>query len=254
MTLGEKIHRATNNAFKKFEKSGFIKKTPNFILDYQKDYPKLKILEDNYEVVRKECEDILAFKDDIMDIKNLLGDYTKGGIHVVKWKSYVLKSGDFVQENCKFCPETTKILKQIPRLRTAFFSILDPNQYITPHEGYYNGFMRYHLGVIIPNNNENDECWIRIANDKIPHENLEAEGDKYYWKNGEGVLFNDNYSHDAKNESDQIRVILWLDVERKLPFPLRGINAFLLNIMFSTQIMKNVAKNAIIKFKDKNKA
>lgn len=251
-SIGERIHRGTNNAFKRLERAGIFKKTPNFIHDYEKDYPKLKILEENYEVIRKECEDILSFKEDIMDIKNLLGDYTSGGIHVIKWKSYVIKSGAFVRENCEYCPETAKILKKIPRVRTAFFSILDPNQYITPHEGYYNGFMRYHLGVIIPNNNENNECWIRIANDKIDHKELETKGDKYYWKNGKGILFNDNYSHDANNSSDQIRVILWLDIERKLPFPFSAINSFLLNIMFSTKIMKNVAKNAVIKF-SKNK-
>jgi len=251
MTLGERIHRATNNAFKKLEKAGLVKRTPNIIFDYHKDYPKLKILEDNYQLIRKECERVLTFKEDIMDVKNLLGGYTSGGIHELKWKSFVIKSGAFVEDNCKLCPETTRLLRKIPRLRTAFFSILDPKQYITPHEGYYNGFMRYHLGVIIPNNNENKECWIRVANDKIPHENLPSEGDKYFWKNGEGVLFNDNYSHDAKNESDEIRVILWLDVERKLPFPIKSINTLLLNVLYSTKIMKNVAKNAVVKLSKK---
>lgn len=235
-----------NSLFRKLEKIGLITKTPNFVYDYHKDYPKLKVLEDNFDVVRKECENILSFKKDITDVKNLMGQQTAGGIHTVKWKSFMFKSGIFVEENCKLCPETTKLIKQIPGVRTAFFSILDPNQYITPHEGYYDGFMRYHLGVIIPNNNENQECWIRVANSKIPHENLPEDGDKYHWKNGEGILFNDNYSHDANNGSDEIRVILWLDIERKLPFFFDMINKLMLNIGYSSKSVKEVAKNAVI--------
>ena len=241
------ILHGVNRAYRKLEKMGIIKKTPNLVFDYRKDYPKLKVLEDNYELIRKECEEILTFKEDITDVKNLMGNYTEGGIHAIKWKSFVIKSGVFVEENCRLCPETAKLIKMIPGVRTAFFSILDPKQYITPHEGYYDGFMRYHLGVVIPNNNANQECWLRLANSEIPDKDLPSKGDKYYWKNGEGILFNDNYTHDAKNDSDEIRVILWLDVERKLPLLLGMINTFLLNLAYSTKGVKKIAKNASVK-------
>ncbi|MEQ6122445.1 aspartyl/asparaginyl beta-hydroxylase domain-containing protein [Reichenbachiella sp. MALMAid0571] len=237
-----------NSLFRKLEKIGVIRKTPNFVTDCYKDYPELKILEDNYPLIRKECENILTFKENITDVKNLMGNQTQGGIHTIKWKSFMLKSGVFVKENCEVCPETTKILTQVPGIRTAFFSILDPEQYITPHEGYYDGFMRYHLGVIIPNNNANQECWIRIANEKIDKTKISELGNKYYWKNGEGVLFNDNYTHDAHNQSKEIRVILWLDVERKLPLLLSLINKIMLNVAYSTEGVKKVAKNAVVKF------
>lgn len=238
----------TNSVFRWMERRGIIQKTPNIIKDYHKDYPGLKILEDNHHIIRKECENILMKKEDITNVSQLLGDYTKGGIHTIKWKSFMLKSGSFLEENCKHCPETRKLLAQVPKVRMAFFSILDPKQYITPHEGYYDGYMRYHLGVIIPNNNENRECWIRIANAKIEKKTLPDLGDTYYWKNGEGVIFNDNYTHDAENTSDEVRVILWLDMERKLPRILSAINTFMLNIAYSTKGVKQVAKNSVVKF------
>jgi ornithine lipid ester-linked acyl 2-hydroxylase len=241
------VHKA-NRVFRWLESKNIIRKTPNIILDYKKDYPFLPILEDNYDIIRKECENILLHKSEITDVSRLMGNYTKGGIHTIKWKSFMLKSGKFVEENCKHCPETRKLLAQIPKVRTAFFSILDPNQYITPHEGYFDGFMRYHLGVIIPNNNANGECWIRIANSVIDKKQISILGDKYYWKNGEGVIFNDNYTHDAENKSNEVRVILWLDIERKLPFILSLINTFILNIAYSTKGVKQVAKNSVVKF------
>lgn len=241
------VYRA-NNFFRSLEKLGVIKKTPNIIREYRKDYPHLGILEDNHETIRRECEEILKKKEQITDVKNLMGDQTAGGIHVIKWKSYMLKSGVFIEENCKHCPGTAALIAKISKVRTAFFSILDPQQYITPHEGYYDGFMRYHLGVIIPNNNENNECWIRVTNGVSDKSRMEELGDIYYWKNGEGVLFNDNYTHDASNTSDQIRVILWLDVERKLPFPISLLNTLMLNIGYSSEGVKKVAKNAVVNF------
>lgn len=239
------IVQKANEWFQFLERISIIKKTPNYVYDYHEDYPSLKLLEEKHEVVRKECENILTFKEDITDIESLSSS-TRGGIHAIEWKSFMFKSGVFIEENCALCPETAKILKRIKGVRTAFFSILNPNQYIAPHEGYYYGFMRYHLGVVIPKNNADKKCWLRIANEKVDHELLPEKGDKYYWENGKGIVFNDNYSHDASNESDEIRVILWLDIERKLPFVLAKINQLMLNIAFSTKGVKAISKNAVI--------
>ena len=237
-----------NSFYRWLERISLIKKTPNIIEDYQSDYPHLRILEDNYEIIRKECEQLLLRKEQITDVSSLMGEQTAGGIHVIKWKSFMLKSGIFVKENCIHCPVTASVLSKIPKVRTAFFSILDPNQYITPHEGYYDGFMRFHLGVIIPNNNVNKECWIRVTNGVSDKKKIAELADTYYWKNGKGVLFNDNYTHDASNQSNEIRVILWLDVERKLPLLFSWLNTLMLNIAYSTKGVRKVAKNAVVKF------
>ena len=50
------------------------------------------------------------------------------------------------------------------------------------------------------------------------------EGTYYHWHEGEGVMFDDNPLHDATNESDEERVVLFLDVARKLPWWLDFIN------------------------------
>ena len=103
------------------------------------------------------------------------GGYTEGGIHSIKWKSFMFKSGDFLEENCKHAPKTTEILRQMPGIYTVFFSIID-------------------------------------------------QGEKYYWHNGEGVIFDDAYLHDAKNDSDEVRVVVWIDVRRKMPRWLQAFN------------------------------
>jgi beta-hydroxylase len=216
-----------NDVFYWAEAKGYFPRAPAFMTDFHKDYPQFKLLEDNYETVRDECKKLLGVKDQIADIEVLGGGYTEGGIHSIKWKSFMFKSGDFLEENCKHAPKTTEILRQMPGIYTVFFSIIDPKQYVTPHWGYYKGFLRYHLGVIIPNNNANDECWLRV-NTEEPREITGDErkfidqGEKYYWHNGEGVIFDDAYLHDAKNDSDEVRVVMWIDVRRKMPWWLQA--------------------------------
>ena len=54
-------------------------------------------------------------------------------------------------------------------------------------------------------------------NDAQEKERIE-NGEKYLWHEGEGIIFDDNYLHDAANESDEVRVVLWLDMRRPMPF------------------------------------
>jgi beta-hydroxylase len=99
----------------------------------------------------------------------------------------MLKSGRFIEENCALAPKTAAILRRAPIVSNAFLSILEPHQYITPHFGYYKGFVRYHLGVIIPNDNADNACWLRVnadANDNAQRDkSLIDRGEKYYWHN-----------------------------------------------------------------------
>jgi aspartyl/asparaginyl beta-hydroxylase (cupin superfamily) len=131
-----------------------------------------------------------------------------------------VESGKFIEENCALCPQTASLLRGLPGVYTAFFSILDPHQYVSPHWGYYKGFLRYHLGVVIPNDNEDSTCFLRVnddVRDNAKHDtSLIKRGLKYYWREGQGVLFDDTFLHDAANDSDEVRIVLWLDVVRRM--------------------------------------
>ena len=37
---------------------------------------------------------------------------------------------------------------------------------MSPHWGYYKGFVRYHLGVVIPDDNAERKCWLRVNTDR----------------------------------------------------------------------------------------
>jgi beta-hydroxylase len=242
--------KTVNQVFNWFEDVGLMKRTQAYLRDYHKAYPGLKELEENYEDVRDECLALLERKSTLTDVQSLGAGYTNGGIHTADWKAFMFKSGEFLDENGLRAPKTAALLRNIKGMDTAFFSIVDPHQYITPHWGYYKGFLRYHLGVLIPDNNDDQKCWLRVNDD--PDENkredasLIENGEKYYWKNGEGIIFDDNFLHDAKNESDEVRVVLWLDMRRKMPIYAQLFNRFVIWLVMRDSSIEKIRRNATL--------
>ncbi len=244
------VKTTLNSVFVWAEDKGLMKRTPAIDYDYLTHYPDLKIFEDHYDEIRAECLAMLNRQDRLVDISVMGGAYTKAGIHTIDWKTVMFKAGDFVEENCEKCPKTAELLRQTPGIFTAFFSVIQPHQYVTPHWGYWKGFVRYHLGVVIPDNNENKLCWIRVNGNAEQNAKRDIayieQGEVYHWKNGEGILFDDNYLHDAANESDETRVVMWLDVRRKMPFYLDAYNRLCLALMRRDESMKKIQRNAVI--------
>ena len=248
MALASRIKDAAAEIFIRAEQRGVFRKLPAFERDLS-DYPALAVLAENYPTIRAECEELIQSRVRIPGMEELTS-YTAGGIHQIAWKSFMFKSGEFIEENCALAPQTTALLRNIPGVYTAFFSVLEPDQHIKAHWGYWKGFVRYHLGVIIPDNNADNRCWIRInpeAQSRDGDRTAIEQGETYHWHNGEAVLFDDTFLHDAANDSDSVRVVLFLDVARKMPWPLAGLNRLFLWIAHQDKSVREVRANARIK-------
>jgi beta-hydroxylase len=247
----KRVKKAFNGVYARCEDTGLIPRMPAFDVDYHADYPELRRLEDAYEDVRSECERLLQFRSRITDMSKLGGQYTERGIHTIQWKAFMLKSGTFIPENCALAPKTAAILRPMTNVYNAFFSILEPHQYVSPHWGYYKGFLRYHLGVRIPGNNADKKCWLRVNVDRADNakkdKSLIERGPKHYWENGRGVMFDDTNLHDAMNDSDEVRVVLWLDVARKLPRVLDLYNRALLKAVYYEPSVRRFRENAVVR-------
>lgn len=130
-----------------------------------------------------------------------------------------------IQHNIEQCPETARLLELIPDKTTVFFSILRPGSYIQPHRGAYKGYLRYHLGVVIPE--QPMQCGIRIR------ENT------YHWENGKSLIFDDTFNHDAWNKSDSTRVVLYVDFIRPMPEWLRKLSLWLTRLISRSPFVQN---------------
>ena len=248
MSLASRIKDAAAELFIAAERRGTFRKLPAFERDLS-EYPELDVLRQNYPVIRAECEKLIASSVRIPGMEELTS-YTSGGIHQIAWKSFMFKSGDFIEENCALAPDTAALLRDIPGVYTAFFSVLEPGQHIKAHWGYWKGFVRYHLGVIIPDNNRDEKCWIRInphAQSRGGDRTQIEQGEKYFWHDGDAVLFDDTFLHEAANETGQVRVVLFLDVARKMPWPLALLNRLFLWIAHKDKSVREIRANAVIK-------
>ncbi|MFQ5596769.1 MAG: aspartyl/asparaginyl beta-hydroxylase domain-containing protein [Nitrospiria bacterium] len=118
------------------------------------------------------------------------------------WSKFYLKWYGYVHHSAKrLCPETVRILENIPSVKGAMFSILPPGSQLTRHLDPVATSLRYHLGLSTPNSND---CYINV------------DGKKYSWRDGEAFMFDETYLHFARNNADQNRLILMCDVERPM--------------------------------------
>jgi ornithine lipid ester-linked acyl 2-hydroxylase len=122
-------------------------------------------------------------------------DWSERYLYKEGWQTFGLYAfGVKIDKNCQLCPETTKLVENIPGLVTAGFSALAPGTHIAPHTGYPDGVLRCHLGLVIP-----EDCAIRVSSTTRS------------WQEGKCLVFDDTLEHEAWNKSDRTRVILLLD-------------------------------------------
>ena len=173
-------------------------------------FPWIQHVEENWTVIREELERVL---DDHAGLANFQ-DISKDQIEITdddRWKTFFLYGYGFKAKlGVEMCPRTAALMEQIPGMKTAMFSILSPRKHILDHRGPYKGVLRYHLGLIVPSDAE--ACRIRVGND-IRH-----------WQEGKSMVFDDTFNHEVWNDTDETRVVLFVDVLRPLPFPESLIN------------------------------
>jgi hypothetical protein len=108
--------------------------------------------------------------------------------------------------------------------------------------------------LIIPHNNTNHDSFLRVRSDieknnslSLPaRENLLQQGTFYYWHEGEGMMFDDNQLHDATNNSDEVRVVLFLDLARRLPWYLDIVNRIAIHVANLQSPVISMRKYAVL--------
>lgn len=181
------------------------------------DFPDLSPLQEHWEEIRQEGQNLLrAGEIKRSDQYNDVGfnSFFKSG-----WKRFYLKwYGDSHPSAMKLCPRTTELVQSIGSIKAAMFAELPPGSKLVRHRDPYAGSYRYHLGLDTPND---PGCYINV------------DGESYYWRDGEPVMFDETFIHYAENTTEQNRIILFCDIER--PMKYRWAAAF--NRWFSRNVM-----------------
>jgi beta-hydroxylase len=177
---------------------------PPFFNNIDKEFPINKSFENNYNIIKNEFINYNGNIECFRKSNPLLDNIDKIDIdNNFCWRTLYLKQlGKIINDDkTKLFPETLKLIDD-EQIHNAFFSVLDPYVEIKPHIGYYKGYLRYHLGVIIPEENGNKPYII-------------CGGQKREWIEGKGLLFDDMFLHYVNNNTNKKRVVLYLDIKRK---------------------------------------
>ncbi len=203
--------------------SSAVPSTPFLDIDL---IPGLRFLEQHWKELRAEAENLHAQGSirgsDTYDDAGFNSFFRHG------WKRFYLKwYGEPPPSARALCPRTLELLEQVPAVRAAMFVRMAPHSRLPVHRDPFAGSLRFHLGLKTPNS---ERCRITV------------DGQSYWWKDGEGVLFDETFLHRAENETDEDRLILFCDVERPLRTRLmRGFNAFVSKTFIRAFRTRNVA-------------
>ena len=162
----------------------------------------LEALGDNWQVIREEALRLAEAQRIRAADKN--NDAGFNSFFKTGWKRFYLKWYEAEHPSAaELCPRTVDILRGIPQVKAAMFAVLPPGGKLNPHRDPFAGSLRYHLGLDTPNS---DRCFI------------EVDGERYSWRDGQAVVFDETYIHWAENTSVQTRTILFCDIERPLRY------------------------------------
>jgi beta-hydroxylase len=173
-------------------------------------FPWVATMEANWKVIAAELDEILRYHDDLPNFQDISTDqYSITDDD--RWKTFFFYGYGFkAGKNVDRCPQTARLLESIPGMKTAMFSILSPHKHIPPHGGPYKGVLRYHLALKVPG--PPGACRIRVG-DEVRE-----------WEEGKSLVFDDVFEHEAWNDSDGTRVVLFVDFVRPLRPPASWLN------------------------------
>jgi beta-hydroxylase len=168
-------------------------------------FPWIPYLESQAPVIREEARDLLRDRMSVPSVREISPDHAKIALDD-KWRSFFLWGyGVKIEDNCARCPQTARILDNIPDLLTAFYSIMLAGAHVPRHTGPTKAILTAHLGLIVPL--QRARCHMQVAERDV------------VWEEGKIVVFDDMYPHEVWNDTDEDRIILLLHLKRPLKFP-----------------------------------
>ena len=121
-----------------------------------------------------------------------------------RWSAFHLfRAGERVEENAARCPLIMRLLELLPmpvierRSPMALISILRPGTHIPPHHGMLNTRLICHIPLVVPKG-----CRLRVG----------AETRDVV--EGQAMIFDDSFEHEAWNDGDAVRAVLLFEIWR----------------------------------------
>jgi aspartyl/asparaginyl beta-hydroxylase (cupin superfamily) len=90
------------------------------------------------------------------------------------------------------CPKTGAAARKADLPGQFLFARLEPGGHVAPHTSEGNFVLNAHMGLVVPK-----DSWLKV------------HGETRGWEEGRFIVFDDTFEHEAKNDSQEERIILW---------------------------------------------
>jgi hypothetical protein len=175
---------------------------------YSRDsFPWVAELEAGAAGMRAEIEQVLAGEQGLEPYVQAQANRATRGhslLNDARWSAFHLwKDGKPVEENASRCPLIMRLLERapIPRINhrspMALISILRPGTHIPAHHGMLNTRLICHVPLVVP-----PGCRLRVG------------GETRQVVEGEAMIFDDSFEHEAWNDGDSVRAVLLFEIWR----------------------------------------
>lgn len=192
--------------------------------------PGIDRLASDWTSIRAELDGLMATRSNIPPLGSISPDHRRIAPNDA-WRSFFFVGHGFrVVDNCQRCPKTAALIDQVPGVVVAFFSIFEPHTHVPPHRGVTKAMLNVHLPLIVPTGPGKCELW---ANEQVRN-----------WHEGELLVLDETWQHEAFNLTDEVRVVLFLQVKRPMRWHGRLVGNLFLWAMRQTSYVKD-ARNAI---------
>ena len=190
----------------------------------------ISLLKNNWEVFLHELDTFILDND--TNLQSSYSDYTNNdGWLTIPLIFFTIQNKAILTH----FPKTYQVLKEIPELLGAEFSLLKPNTIIKAHEGYSKQVMRTHLSLQVPSGNLG----------------FKSQNETRIWKEGETFSFNDGELHEAWNKSEGDRWVLMIDTPvPNSPYSAKEISRYKMENLCDPILLKMYPKDEWIKMID----
>lgn len=183
------------------------------VLDAARHFPDAERFKSNWRAIRAEALEVAAGLARIPRFHEVMREQADISANDGRdWRMYIMQAyGVRFPSNLARCPALAALVAQSPDVLSASFSFLAPGKYIPPHRGPFRGILRGYLVLSMP-----------LDAEGMPAATLSVDGRAHRLHDGEFMLWDDTFEHEVRNASDEVRIVLLLDIRRRrMPLDLR---------------------------------
>ncbi len=215
-TLYDFAIRVLRKLYDRRLRSGAVLESALFFPDAARFTAAWQALRDEALVIARDLERIPRFHDIMREQHAISANDARD------WRLFILQAyGVPFPRNLARCPTLAALLATAPDVLSASLSMMAPHKHIPPHRGPFRGILRGYLPLSMPKHPDGSPAAVLTINQQ-----------EYRLTDGQFLLWDDTFEHEVLNDSDEVRIVLLLDIRRRhLPPALMYLSSVLIQLV-----------------------